>query len=238
MKTFIRILKYVKSYWIYLVGSITCIFFFTIFSSATVISAMPFLGAIFNPEPSTITPQGSENNSAMEPTIPKAIAEKRKVLEQKLYKIFLGDNKDKALLRLCVIITLLILLKSVFGYFQAYLMAHVEQGIIKDLRNDLFRQLSRLSLDFFHHTKTGELISRITNDVNLLNGGVSASFVTLIKNPLLIVAYIIIAFYISWKLTFVALVILPFSLIIISAIAGTIVVIVVIVYIAKVRQRT
>jgi subfamily B ATP-binding cassette protein MsbA len=97
-------------------------------------------------------------------------------------------------------------------------MAHVEQGVIMDLRNDLYRHLNELSLSYFNRTRTGQLISRITNDVNLVNGGVSAGFVTLVKNPLLILAYLALALYLSWQLTLAALIVLPLSFLIIGAI--------------------
>ena len=217
MKTFLRILRYLKSYWLHLVGSILCIVLFTIFSSATLISVMPFMHTIFNKGQST-TSSRVANSPSFGASVPKVFEDSKQALENKLYKFFLGEKKERALFRLCVIITILILLKSIFGYLQAYFMAYVEQGIIMDLRNSLYRHISKLSLGYFNKAKTGVLISRITNDVNLLNGGVSAGFVTLIKNPLLIFASLTIAFYISWQLTLVALLILPFSLVVIGGI--------------------
>jgi len=179
---------------------------------------MPFLHTIFDVEGQSLTSSSAAESPALGKTVPKAIEDSRQAVKEKLYKLFLGEDKQRALLRLCVIIAFLILFKSIFGYLQAYFMAYVEQGIIMNLRNDVYRHISKLSLSFFNRTKTGMLISRITNDVNLLNGGVSAGFVTLIKNPLLILASLAIAFYLSWQLTLVALIILPFSLIIIGGI--------------------
>ena len=218
MKTFLRILRYLKYYWLHLVGSILCIVLFTVFNSATLISVMPFLHTIFNVDGQSATSSQVVDSPVLDKSVPKVLEGSRQALKDKLYQFFLGEDKQKALLRLCVIITFLILFKSVFGYLQAYLMAYVEQGIIMDLRNDLYRHISKLSLAYFNRTKTGVLISRITNDVNLLNGGVSAGFVTLIKNPLLILASLTIAFYLSWQLTLIALIILPFSLVIIGGI--------------------
>jgi len=134
MKIFLRILRYLKSYWLHLLGSILCIVFFTIFNSASLISVMPFLHTIFNAEGQGITTSQVETSPALDAAVPKVLEGSRQQLKAKLYSLFLGGDKQKALLRLCVIITLLIFFKSVFGYLQAYLMAFVEQGIIMDLR--------------------------------------------------------------------------------------------------------
>jgi subfamily B ATP-binding cassette protein MsbA len=199
------------------------VLFFVIFSSVSLVSIMPFLSTIFSTE--------YQNEKAIDPPAVREVTQSvRDItslgdadLKEKLYQLFLGKNwqQDRlgSLHRICIFIMVVILLKSVFGYFQAYLMAYVEQGVIKDIRNDIYTHIHDLSLGYFDRTRTGQLISRITNDVTLVNGGLSASFFTMVKNPLLIVASLGIAFFISWRLTLIALVILPFSLIIISWIA-------------------
>ncbi len=214
MPTYLRILRYVRPYGATLTGSLICIFFYTLFSSASLVSILPFLDVIF---------YGAEAGQVSEapPTsteLPPAVSNARERIKQTLYGFILGQGQRGALLRLCGLILILILCKNVFDYLQAYLMAHVEQGVIMDLRNGMYRHLHELSLGYFNRTRTGQLISRITNDVTLVNGGISAGFVTLIKNPLLIIAYLGIAFALSWKLTLAALTILPMSLAIIGAI--------------------
>jgi len=231
MQIFLRILKYVKPYTVHLISSLICILFFTLFSSATLVSVIPFLRTIFyeNPqysveesissEDNLVDSQNSEvgqENEPQEPTEASYFSQTRKNLEEKINRFFIGDNRRKALARICIIILIIIFLKNLFDYFQAYLMAYVEQGVIKDLRNDLYNKIIYMPMTFFHRTKTGSLISRITNDVTLVNGGISASFVTLIKNPLLMIVYLGMALYLSWQLTLTAFVVLPFSLLIIT----------------------
>ncbi len=226
MNIFLRILAYVKPYWPRLTGSMLCIVFFSLFNGASLVSVIPFLNAIFqvSVEKSTETAVADTNSSGLlESNVPESLREKPAALKQKVYKLFLGDTelvtKDqrrRALQRICFFIIILIMLKSFFAYFQAYLMAHVEQSVMRDIRNDLYTHLNKLSLSYFHRTRTGQVISRITNDVNLVNGGVSASFVTLVKNPLMILTSLAIALYLSWKLTLVALVVAPFSMVLIG----------------------
>ena len=224
MDIYLRILRYIKPYWVYLSGSLVAIFFFTIFSSATLISVIPFLRTIFQVEhTTTVSSAPAANTSQTTIAIPgkvgnveSRISSTKKKIEKKLNDFFVGKDRHKALGRICGLILLITFFKNFFDYIQAYLMAHVEQGVMKDIRNDLYRKIITMPIGFFARTKTGTLISRVTNDVNLVNGGVSASFVTIIKNPLLIFIYLVLAIYLSWQLTLIALTVLPFSLLIIA----------------------
>ena len=221
MKTYLRILRYIKPYWTHLAGSIISVLLFVIFSSVSLVSIMPFLNTLFSAETQQISVSADMPDvAAGAKSIVPDISSKKEVLKQKLFRFFLGENweKDKlnALHRICVLLVLVIMFKSFFGYLQAYLMAYVEQGVIRDIRNDIYSHIQELSLSYFDKTRTGQLISRITNDVTLVNGGLSASFFTLIKNPLLIITSLTIAFIISWKLTLASLIVLPVSLLIIG----------------------
>lgn len=211
MTIYLRILRYVRHYWPHLTASLICIFLFTLFSSATLVSAIPLLKIIFNPEQQlqTEVSQPAESETALKnrQTIFPDFDKARLQIERYL----LEDGKKNALEKLCVAIVILIFLKGLFGYLQSYFMAYVEQGSMMQIRNDLYQHINRLSLGYFHSNRTGAIISHITNDVNLINNGISAAFVTLVKNPLLITLYLLLAFYISWQLTLVALLVLPFS---------------------------
>ncbi len=219
MQTYLRLLRYVRPYWAHLTGSIICILFYTLFSSASLISILPFLEVIFYGSEQA---QAGQVTAAPATPIPSwsspAFSRLTASTKQKLYDFVLGQGKSQALLRLCTLIVVLMLCKNLFDYGQAVLMARVEQGVIKDLRNAMYRHLHALSLAYFNRTRTGQLMSRITSDVNLVNGGLSAVLVTLIKSPLLILTYLSIAFILSWKLTLAALTILPLSLGIINGI--------------------
>ncbi len=219
MKIFFRILKYLKPYWFRLSCSILCILLFTITSSASLMSIIPFLNTIFKVQSETLTinaPVSDTTDGLLETAVPKSFNNLWKSLKHKLYGFFSAENRRLALQRVCLVIIILIFLKNLFSYLQAYFMAFVEQGVIKDIRDDLYKHINKLSLSYYHKTRTGHIISRITNDVTLINNGISASFVTLVKNPLLIIFSLGLAFIISWQLTLIALVVAPFSLAIIG----------------------
>jgi len=112
-----------------------------------------------------------------------------------------------------VVLILLFLLKGIFNYGQAYLMNFVGLRIIADIREKLYNHLQTLSLSFFTKTPTGVLISRILNDVNLIQGAVSTTISGLFKDIFTMAFLIGVAFYQSWKLAIIALIIFPLGVI-------------------------
>ncbi|HVN22785.1 MAG TPA: lipid A export permease/ATP-binding protein MsbA [Syntrophorhabdales bacterium] len=108
-------------------------------------------------------------------------------------------------------IILLYLVKGVFDYLQAYLMGFVGQKVITDIRNLLFMRLQQQPLAFYDKTPTGVIISRVTNDISLVQSAVSDSFTAILKDAFTIVGLIFVVFYRDWKLAAIAFVILPFA---------------------------
>ncbi|MEI9479825.1 MAG: ABC transporter transmembrane domain-containing protein, partial [Deltaproteobacteria bacterium] len=123
-------------------------------------------------------------------------------------------NKDaKKLFLLPFVIVILFLAKGVFNYIQAYLMNFVGLRVVANLRAKLYDHLQTLSLSFFTKTSTGILISRITNDVNLIQGSVSNVITGLLKDIFTIMALIGVIFYQNWKLAIIALIVFPLAII-------------------------
>ncbi len=108
-------------------------------------------------------------------------------------------------------IILLYLAKGTFEYLQAYLMGFVGQKIITDIRNLVFHRLQRQPLSFFDKTPTGLIISRITNDISLIQSAVADSITAVLKDAFTIVGLICVVFYRDWKLAAIAFVVLPFA---------------------------
>lgn len=106
-------------------------------------------------------------------------------------------------------ILVLFLLKGIFGFLQGYLMSDIGQCVVRDIRSKLYVRLQTLSLDYFTHKRGGELISRITNDVRLVENAVSYGSTDLIYQSLQVVLFTSLVFLIHWKLALVALALLP-----------------------------
>lgn len=102
---------------------------------------------------------------------------------------------------------------GLLGVVQRYLSATVGEGIISDLRTALFNHLHTMSLRFFTNTKTGELISRLNNDVIGAQRAVSGTFVDLFTNIVTLISALVIMSRLDWRLTLLAAAVLPLFLI-------------------------
>lgn len=102
---------------------------------------------------------------------------------------------------------------GLLGVGQRYLSATVGEGIISDLRTGLFRHLHTMSLRFFTNTKTGELMSRLNNDVIGAQRAVSGTFVDLFTNVVTLISALVIMLRLDWRLTLLAAAVLPLFLI-------------------------
>lgn len=105
------------------------------------------------------------------------------------------------------------LINGLLGVAQRYLGASVGEGVIRDLRTALFAHLHRMSLHFFTKTKTGELISRLNNDVIGAQRAVSGTIVDIFTNTVTLISALAIMLRLEWRLTLLAILVLPLFLI-------------------------
>jgi ATP-binding cassette subfamily B protein len=101
------------------------------------------------------------------------------------------------------------LLNGGFGVLQRWASASIGEGIIFDLRCQLFSHLQRMSLGFFTATRTGELMSRLNNDVVGAQQAVTGTFMSLASNTVSVISTLVVMFLLEWRLTLMALFILP-----------------------------
>jgi ATP-binding cassette subfamily B protein len=111
---------------------------------------------------------------------------------------------------LTVILVLIPILTSVISIVQRRLNAAVGEGVIYDLRSLLFARLQHMSLRFFTNTRVGELMSRLNNDVVGAQNAISNTITHIITNFIETVAILAVMLTLEWRLTLVALVVLPF----------------------------
>ena len=132
------------------------------------------------------------------------------IIKPMLDDIFI--NKDKTKLFFIPLVTILIFfLKGSGTYAQEYLMNYVGEEIIKEFRNSLYEKIIDLPLSFFYEEKTGTLMSRITNDVNIVKSMVSIAVTSLLKDVFTVLGLIIVILYMDWKLAIGAFAILPMA---------------------------
>jgi subfamily B ATP-binding cassette protein MsbA len=194
MNLYRRLLAMVKPYWLKLVGAMICMVFVSFLTAGQAFLVKPALDGVF------LKKEG----------VPLWV--KNIIIQLHLDSLLLKRDMEMLLL-LPIAIILLFLFKGVFEYGQAYLMNYVGLRIVADIREKLYNHLQTLSLSFFTKTPTGILISRITNDVNLIQGSVSNTITGLVKDAFTVIGLIGVVIYRDWKLALMALLI--FSLVII-----------------------
>jgi len=99
--------------------------------------------------------------------------------------------------------------KGIFVYGQEYLAYYVVHRIIVDLRNRLYEHLQEHSLDFYAKWNTGELVSRVMNDIQMLQLSLFSGFVTIIPHSLLLMGLLGYIFWLNWRLSLLTLIALP-----------------------------
>ena len=106
---------------------------------------------------------------------------------------------------------LVFFVKGIFYFVYSYLLEKTGQSVIRDLRNKIYAHLNELPLSFFHKTPTGELISRIINDVSMLQGSVSHALIHLLRDFFSVIGLLGVIFYMDWRLALVSLIFLPMA---------------------------
>ncbi len=119
-------------------------------------------------------------------------------------------HRDYGLLNLLVFgMVALPFFSGLISVLQSYFNALVGQGIVYDLRKHLFRHMQRMSLRFFTKTRSGEIISRINNDVAGVQSVIAGTLISIITNIFTVVFTIIVLFLMNWQLALIALIVTP-----------------------------
>jgi len=101
-------------------------------------------------------------------------------------------------------------ISGLIGVWQNYLVTLLGQNVVFEIRTDMFDRVLRQSLRFFTNTKSGEIVSRLQNDVGSVQGVVTGTLVNLISNALVALTTLIVIFRLDWRLALVATAVLPF----------------------------
>ena len=110
---------------------------------------------------------------------------------------------------LLIVVPIALVIRAVFEFLQSYIMADVGQKVIRDVKNLIYEKLQTLSLDYFTQKRSGELVSRITNDVRLIENAVSYALTDLVYETCQVVSFALLTFLINWKMALISVVILP-----------------------------
>ena len=215
-RIYLRLLRYLLPFWKRLLILFICATIFAALSGVSLTLIPPFLHILFQSQPQQVVTQ--EKSATHGIPLPESVERaKEKIVELSRSIIYRGSSLTR-LVRFCVIFLALMLVKNIFGYISTYLTIFLEQSVLYRIRNDLYGKVQTLPLAFFDSTKTGHLISRITNDVTNLRGAVVGSLASIIRNGLMTLIAVFIVFLTSWKLSLLTAVLVPLNIAMISII--------------------
>lgn len=112
-------------------------------------------------------------------------------------------------------------LSALFRYLGMYFLAPVRNGVIKDLRNDIYFKITILPLSFFSNKRKGDLISRMSSDLSDIEFSVVSSLQMLVKDPIMVIVFVIALVIASYKLVLFTLLVLPLSALLIRRIGSS-----------------
>ncbi len=211
MKQFFNILKYAKPYKRFAIGHIISNILYALFGALSFVALMPMLDVLFK-----------ENtfNKVSKPVYQGIYHLNSFYKDFMAYQInlYAQDDKSKALIFIIIFIIILFLLKNIFGYLAYYFMVFLRNGVVRDLRNAVYKKTVELPLSYFSEQKKGDIMSRVTNDVSIVQYSMLPVLELIFREPLSIIFTLIIMLIISVKLTVFVFIFIPLSGIIISRI--------------------
>ncbi len=206
MKKFLKIIKYMRPHWPQIAISLTfnlISIFFSLFSLTMII---PFLKVLFEKQQTIVHPPAFQFTAAS--------------IQQNFYYL-IGNfvetrGKASALIFVAIMIVILTLLKNLFLYLGYFFLAPARNNIVRDIRNTIFNKVLTLPIGFFSNERKGDIISRITNDVNEVEASIIRSLDLVFREPVTIIVYAAALIFISPQLTVFVLILLPLSGIVIG----------------------
>lgn len=125
---------------------------------------------------------------------------------------------SNVLLTLCLVFCAIVAVKTTCYFGAAAVMVPIRTGVVKDMRMEIYDKIILLPLGFFSQERKGDIIARISGDVQEVENSITSTIEMLIKNPILILIYMAVLFKMSWQLTLFVLVFAPVMIGIMSAI--------------------
>ena len=200
MKNYFRLLRYVKSYKGYALLNILFNMLSVIFSLVSLTMVIPFLNVLFS--------QATEFHQEPWSLSPKALFAN---FNYYLSQYIAANGKMEALILICILVIVLFFLKNFFRYLAMYFIAPIRNGVVRDLRNGMYEKVLYLPLSYFSDERKGDLISRMTSDVQEIEWSIMQSLEVVFREPLTILLFLGTMITISPQLSIFVFVLLPIA---------------------------
>ena len=212
MELYRRLLRYLRPYKGRFLVALICMWFAAIFSGFTLLTGLPLMGKVLSPKPLAlfeVKEPGIEEEFIPDYIVKLQKSWKGKAREKLLY-FYKKYTRKEVLLFILIAMVITTFAKGLSNYCQEYLMNYIGQGVVIDLRNDLYRHISSLSLGYFTERRSGEIVSRLTYDTGAVQGSITSGLRNLLLQPCFLIVYLILALAANWKMTLIFLCVIPF----------------------------
>ncbi len=200
--------RYIRPYWSFVGLNIFFNLLGIIFGLFSITLAIPFLGLLF----------GTEHQVLSEPEFSLSAGWLQQYFYYLISDVIASTGKEAALMWMCLTMLLMFLLKNVFRYLAMYFLAPVRNGVIMDIRNALYDKILILPLSYYSNERKGDIMARMTNDVQEIEWSVIGAIEMIFRDPPTIIVYLLTLFIMSPQLTLFSLVLIPLSALIIGRI--------------------
>ncbi|MFW5952031.1 MAG: ABC transporter ATP-binding protein [Gemmatimonadota bacterium] len=198
MQLYLRILRYLKPYRGLFVASVVAMAVFSALDAFSMAMLIPFLEVLFQ--------DPAQAGSALFGDKEGRIYD---LLDQVVGGLIPAGAPMVGLRNVLLILFGIFILKNVALYVELYLVVVIEQRVTKDLRDQIYSHLMEMDLGFFQRTKSGQIISRVTNDVDQLRTLVTRNLARALSNTIQALVFLTFLLLISWQLTLATLIALP-----------------------------
>ncbi|WP_313515767.1 ABC transporter ATP-binding protein [Sphingobacterium sp.] len=210
MKTYFRLLSFAKPIEKYAIPYIICTLIMVVFSTLNLALLAPLLHTLFNSQDAVIEP----------------IAKPEGFDVMGYFNYFAYDLNYRlgpynALKYVCIVIVASVFISNLFRYLSQRIMENLRIHTLLNLRKSVFNNVMNLHLGYFSNQRKGDIISKIASDVQVVQFSVTGTLQVAFKEPLQLIAYLVMLFLISAKLTVFSLLVIPVSAFFISKIVKT-----------------
>jgi subfamily B ATP-binding cassette protein MsbA len=208
MKSLFKVARYIIPYKTYAFLSVGSNVLSVIFHLFSILAFIPFLSILF----------GQAEQVTVEPEFDLSVSYLKSLFSYKMTPYVQEKGIEGALMFICIIVAVLFFLKNLFRYFAKFFLASIRSGVVRDIRRNVYGKILVLPLSYYSEEKKGDIISRITGDVQEVEWSIMNSLEMVFRDPISIVLSLIAMITINAELTLFSLVLLPVSGLIIGRI--------------------
>lgn len=206
-----QLLPFIKNYKKHVVLNIVFNLLYALFSTLAFVSLIPMLNVLFD-KTQKVT------NEPVWTGIGSLKDYGNDMLNYKVSSLLENGNPQMALLVVVALVITTFFLKNFFGYLSMQHVMYLKNGVLTDLRKDMYKHIIELPISFYSKRKKGDIMARVLGDINEMQNSFFILLELIVREPLTILFSLIVMFSISWKLSVFVLLFIPISGFLISSI--------------------